>query len=192
MPNHNSSVSGQSRAYAIGLTVLSAAGRLLPHVPNVTPMGASCLFAGSRLAGWLSYLLPLVVMAATDPIVGSSGGAHGGYSSTSLVVYACFMINVWIGRRLVRDVTATRVGGAAFLCSLQFFLITNFAVWFRSADGASQMYPRSLGGLMECYAAALPFWGRTLAGDLLFSGALFGVYALLARRTSERENHATA
>src|SRR5580658_2231343 len=109
MTNQNESASGQvssgqTRAYAIGLTVLSALGRLLPHVPNVTPLGASCLFAGSRIAGWLSYLLPLVVMIATDPIVGAAGGARGGYSSTSLVVYACFMINVWIGRRIVRQV----------------------------------------------------------------------------------------
>jgi hypothetical protein len=28
---------------------------------------------------------------------------------------------------------------------------------------------------------ALPFWGRTLAGDLLFSGALFGLYELARR-----------
>jgi hypothetical protein len=182
----------QSRAYAIGLTVLSALGRIIPHVPNVTPLGASCLFAGSRIGGALSYLLPLVVMLATDPIVGSAGGAHSGFSSASLVVYACFMINVWIGRRLVRTVTATRVGGAAFLCSLQFYLLTDLAVWFRSSDGVGRLYARNLSGLLECYAAALPFWGRTLAGDLLFSGALFGMYALLARRTAGSGSRAVA
>jgi hypothetical protein len=181
----------QSRTYAVGLTVLSAAGRLIPHVPNVTPVGASCLFAGSRIGGYLSYLLPLVVMLATDPIVGAAGGARSGYSSTSLVVYACFMINVWIGRRLVRQVTAARVGAAAFLCSLQFYLLTNVAVWFVSSGGAHPFYVRSLSGLLECYAAALPFWGRTLAGDFLFSGALFGMYALLARR-SEAGSRAVA
>ncbi len=181
----------QSRAYAVGLTVLSAVGRLIPHVPNVTPLGASCLFAGSRIGGYLAYLLPLVVMLATDPIVGHAGGAHSGYSSASLVIYAAFMINVWIGRRLVRTVTATRVGVAAFLCSLQFFLLTNFAVWFLAA-GADRFYPKTLGGLMECYAAALPFWGRTLAGDLLFSGAIFGVYALLSRHAEETDKHAVA
>jgi hypothetical protein len=181
----------QSRNYAIGLTVLSALGRMIPHAPNVTPVGGSCLFAGSRIGGPLAYLLPLVVMVVTDPIVGAAGGAHGGYSSTSLFVYACFMINVWIGRRLVREVSAIRVGGAAFLCSLQFFLLTNLAVWFRSADGAG-MYARNLGGLMACYAAALPFWGRTLAGDLFFSGALFGMYAWLARRAAEHDNRAVA
>jgi hypothetical protein len=35
---------------------------------------------------------------------------------------------------------------------------------------------------VTCYAVALPFWGRTLAGDLLFSGALFGLYELVLRR----------
>ena len=54
------------------------------------------------------------------------------------------------------------------------------------------MYARSLSGLLENYAAALPFWGRTLAGDLLFSGAIFGMYALLARRASEAGNRAVA
>ena len=34
---------------------------------------------------------------------------------------------------------------------------------------------------MATYMVALPFWGRTLAGDLLFSGALFGMYELLNR-----------
>jgi hypothetical protein len=174
----------QSRAYAVGLTVLSALGRLIPHVPNVTPLGASCLFAGSRIGGYLSYLLPLVVMLATDPLV-------GGYSSISLVIYASFMINVWIGRRLVRTVTATRVGVAAFLCSLQFFVLTNFAVWFQ-LSGAQHVYARNIGGLTECYAAALPFWGRTLAGDLLFSGAIFGMYALLSRHAVEIDKRAVA
>jgi hypothetical protein len=178
----------QSRAYAIGLTVLSALGRLMPHVPNVTPLGASCLFAGSRIGGTLSYLLPLVVMLITDPIVGHAGGGHSGYTSASLVIYASLMINVWIGRQLVRTVTATRVGVAAFLCSLQFFLLTNLAVW----AGAEHLYTRNLSGLIECYTAALPFWGRTLAGDFLFSGVLFGAYALLARRTAETGKRAIA
>jgi hypothetical protein len=175
----------QSRNYAIALTVLSAVGRLIPHAPNVTPVGGSCLFAGSRIGGWHAYLLPLVVMVATDPFV-------GGYSSSSLIVYACFMINVLIGRRLVQNASAVRVGGAAFLCSLQFFLLTNLAVWYRSATGASHFYAKSLSGLVECYSAALPFWGRTLAGDLFFSGALFGMYALLARRASQADRRAIA
>ena len=175
----------QSRKYANGLTVLSALGRLVPHAPNVTPLGGSCLFAGSRLAGPLAYLLPLAVMAATDPFV-------GGYTANSPVIYASFLISVWIGRRFLRNASAMRVGAGAFLCSLQFFLLTNLAVWFGVARGATHLYAANLSGLLTCYAAALPFWGRTLAGDLFFSGALFGIYALLARRVAVTGDRVTA
>src|SRR5579872_3559377 len=119
----------QSKPLAFGLTILSALGRLLPHAPNVTPVGGACLFAGSRIAGFWAYLLPLAVMIATDPIVGHAGGARSGYSWSSPVIYACFMINIVIGRRMLRNVTPFRVGLAAFLCSLQFFVLTNLAVW---------------------------------------------------------------
>ena len=170
MPNQT-----QSRPLTFGLTLLSALGRLVPHAPNVTPLGGSCLFAGSRISGLWAYLLPLVVMIATDPFV-------GGYTWGSPVIYASFMINVWIGRRMLRNVTPVRVGAAAFLCSLQFFLLTNFAVWASVVLRHNPYYSADLSGLLTCYTLALPFWGRTLAGDLVYSGAIFGLYALLNRR----------
>jgi hypothetical protein len=154
---------------------------LLPHAPNVTPLGGSCLFAGSRIAGVWAWLLPLAVMIATDPFT-------GGYSWTSPVIYASFLINVWIGRRLLRSVTPARVGASAFVCSLQFFLLTVFASWAYGVAHHSPFAQPGLAGLLRDYAESLPFWGRTLAGDLLFSGALFGMYELLnRRRVSGRE-----
>lgn len=173
----------ESRSYAIALTLLSAAGRILPHAPNVTPLGGSCLFAGSKLAGPLAYLLPLIVMIVTD----SSPMPYGtGYTWASPVIYACFLLNVWIGRRMLRNATALRVGAAAFLCSLQFFLFSNFALWAGAVIRHSGYYTPDLAGLISCYTLALPFWGKTLAGDLFFSAALFGAYELLARRSAAR------
>jgi hypothetical protein len=165
----------ESRPLAIGLTLISALARLVPHAPNVTPLGGSCLFAGSRIPGWLAWILPLAVMLVTDPFV-------GGYRLSSIAIYAAFLINVWIGRRFVPKVTPLRVGSAAVAASLQFFLITNFAVWLESSLGAAPFYAPNFQGLSACYVAALPFWGRTLAGDLLFSGAIFGLYELLRSR----------
>lgn len=172
------SKTNESRGLAIGLTTLSALGRLLPHFPNVTPLGGSCLFAGSKLPGWLAYVLPIVVMAATDPFV-------GGYTWSSIAVYACFLVNVWIGRKIVSTATPMRVGVAAFLCSLQFFVVTVAASWLESGLLHSAFYTPGFAGLMKSYAEALPFWGRTLAGDLLFSAALFGMYELLVRSASD-------
>jgi len=173
-----------SRPLTFGLTLLSALGRLIPHAPNVTPLGGSCLFAGSRISGLWAYLLPLAVMIATDPIVGHAGGASGGYTWGSPVIYASFMFNVWIGRHMVRRVTPVRVGAAAFLCSAQFFVLTNLAVWLAAVVRHDPIYSANLSGVLLCYTQALPFWGRTLAGDLLYSGALFGLYELLSRRAS--------
>jgi len=167
----------QSRSLAIGLTILSALGRLLPHAPNVTPVGGACLFAGARISGIWAYLLPLAVMLVTDPLV-------GGYTWGTPMIYAAFLINVWIGRRILRNATPARVGVAAFACSLQFFLLTNFAVWVTAVAQHSAMYPADLSGLIACYVSALPFWGRTLVGDLFYSGALFGLYELLTHRST--------
>jgi hypothetical protein len=157
----------------------------------VTPLGGSCLFAGSRIAGLWAYLLPLAVMIATDPIVGHAGGGHSGYTWESPVIYGAFLINVWLGRRLLRNVTPVRVGAAAFICSLQFFLLTNFALWATGAVRQNPIYAADLSGLVTCYTLALPFWGRTLAGDLLYSGALFGLYEFLSRRRAAAHQHAT-
>src|SRR4051812_41912321 len=172
MQNHRN----ESRSLAIGLTALSALGRLVPHAPNVTPVGGSCLFAGSRIPGWLAYLLPVAVMAATDPFV-------GGYTKGSIAIYACFLINVWLGRTMLKTATPVRIGATAFLGSLQFFLITNFITWaLPAARGHAGMYSADLAGLLQAYTMALPFWGRTLAGDLAFTAGIFAIHAVLSRR----------
>lgn len=45
--------------------------------------------------------------------------------------------------------------------SFLFFLISNFGVWW-------YWYDHSFSGLMICYMLAVPFYTRTLIGDLLF------------------------
>jgi hypothetical protein len=76
-----------------------------------------------------------------------------------------------------------KIGSAAAVGSLQFFLISNFGVWLKFP----QSYAHTLGGLGACYTAAIPFYGRTLAADLLYSAALFGLHAWLSRRVARTE-----
>ena len=123
MVEHPSVVSqAKLRPYALALAVLSALARLLPHPPNFTPVGGASLFAGARLPGWLAYLLPIAVMAVTDPL-------RGGYTSATPFVYAALLINVLIGRSLRRTNSPIRIGGAAFLCSVVFLLVSNIAAF---------------------------------------------------------------
>jgi hypothetical protein len=163
------------RPLALSLTVLGAVLRLLPHPPNFTPVGSMSLYAGARLRGWQAFALPLLLMAVTDPLL-------GGYSIATPFVYLSFMINVWIGRRLQATESPVRIGAACLLCSAQFFLIADFGTWLGT------FYPHTWAGLLLCYTQAIPFFGRMLAGDLLYGGVLFGLHAWLSRtvRTAER------
>src|SRR5438445_2496384 len=128
MSKENAMPNKKARPLAIGLMVLGALIRVTQHW-NFAPVGAVSLFAGARLRGWQAYLLPLVLMAVTDPFL-------GGYSQATPLVYASFLINVWIGTRLRQSENPVWIGAASTAGSVQFFLITNFA-WL--AGGG--MYP---------------------------------------------------
>jgi hypothetical protein len=46
------------------------------------------------------------------------------------------------------------------------------------------LYTHNAAGLMACYVAAIPYYGRTLLADLFYSAALYGAFALLSRRAA--------
>lgn len=169
------------RPVALSLTVLGAVARLLPHPPNFAPVGATSLFAGARLPRWQAYLIPMALMAATDPILAQFYGVQP-YTKYSLFVYASFLISVWLGRRLRNTESISRIGAVTVLNSIQFFLITNFGSWLWF-----QAYPRTAAGLANCYISAIPFFGWTLASDVLFTAVLFGLYAWLSRTVATGE-----
>ena len=166
----------KSRPLALSLVSLGALVRLVPHPPNFAPVGALSLYSGARLRSWQAYLIPVLILAATDPILGLIFGFRV-FTALTPFVYVSFLINVWIGRHLREAERAWRIGGAVVVGSLQFFLVTNFAVW-----ATGHWYPHTLAGLGECYLLGIPFFGLTLAGDLAYAAVLFGLHAWLSRK----------
>src|SRR5687768_1853188 len=144
-----------ARPLAIGLLILGGLIRVTQQL-NFAPVGALSLFAGARLRSWQAYLLPLVLMAVTDPFLGV-------YSEATPAVYASFLLSVWIGTRLRATENPAWIGGAAVAGSVQFFLATNFATW----AGGFHLYPKTFAGLMQAYTLGIPFFWRTLGSDLL-------------------------
>jgi hypothetical protein len=164
---------------AFTLTVAAALLRLAPHPPNFTPVGSVALFGGAKLRGWQAYLVPLLAMAITDPIRSWMEGGYPAYSWSTLIIYGSFLLSVILGRVFLRrSASVPRIASVAVLGSLQFYLLTNFAVW----AGAHTLYAHTWAGLTECYIAALPFFGRALLADLFYTGVLFSAYALLQRK----------
>jgi Family of unknown function (DUF6580) len=171
--------SGDKQQYGVkaaaGLMLIGTVARLIPHPANFTPVGGTSLFAGARLKGWHAYLIPLLLMAVTDPLL----YLIYGYPFSGLVtpvIYGAFLINVWIGRKLLVTVKAPRVAAASLLCSFQFFVLTNLGVWM-----LGNWYPHTIAGLVVCFAAAVPFLAPTMVGDLAYTGFLFGLDALAGR-----------
>ncbi len=148
------------------MIVLTAALRLAPHPWNFTPVGAMALFSGALVRDRrLAFLFPLLVMFATDAIIG--------FNKLSPLVYASFLLSVLIGRFLNQKRNLLRISGATFLGALQFFLITNLGVW-----AFLNSYPHTGAGLTACYLAGLPLFWNTLAGDATYATLLFGSFAL--------------
>jgi hypothetical protein len=143
---------------------------------NFAPVGALSLFAGARLRGWQAYLLPIALMAVTDPF-------RGGYSFATPFVYASFLINVWIGSRLRNTENPGWIAGAALVGSVQFFLLTNLAMWL----APHSLYAHTLGGLATCYVEGILFFRNTLLADLLFTAVFFALHAVLSRTVVRSE-----
>ncbi|MGB9468670.1 MAG: DUF6580 family putative transport protein [Candidatus Acidiferrum sp.] len=143
--------------------------RILPHPWNFTPVGAMALFSGAKLGrSWKAFLFPLIALFCGDLFVG--------FHRLMPVVYFSFCLSVWIGIAFRRRQSLKPLSAATFLGALQFFLITNFGVW-----ALENFYPRSLAGLTNCFIAAIPHFGNTLAGDSFYALGLFGGFALLER-----------
>jgi hypothetical protein len=154
-------------AIATMLLVLGVCGRLLPHPPNFTPVAACALFAGFLLGPWAALPVILVTMLASDSVI-------GGYEPRVMaVVYASLVFSAFIGRRLAGHPSAGRVICGSLASSVSFFAATNLAVW-----AFSGFYRTDWPGLVECFAAAWPFFRYTLLGDLVWASALFGTYAV--------------
>jgi len=177
-----------SRWIAPGLTVTAALVRLAPHPWNFTPVESMALYGGARLAGWQAWVLPLAVMALTDPIASWMLG-YPAYSSMTAIIYACLLINVFLGRKMIGSKRSlARIGTATLAGSAVFFLVTNLFVWL---GAPLAMYPHTLAGVEQCYAAALPFFGWTLAGNFFYAGVFFTLDAMLRRYAGAQETAAT-
>ena len=171
-----------TRPLALALTLVGGLLRLLPHLPNLVPVGGFSLFAGARLRGWQAYAMPLIIILVTDPIMGRIFG-YPAYTLVTPFVCGSFLIYVWIGCHLRTTENPWRIGGAALLGSGQFFLISNFGLW---VSGFST-YPLTASGLMTCYLGGIPYFGRTLLSDFAYTSLLFGLHAWLTRVALPRE-----
>lgn len=158
-------------ALITGIVVAAAALRIIPHPINFAPIGALALFGGAYFSTKrAAFAVPLLSIVAGDIFTG--------FHPLIPYVYASFLMSVVIGFWLRKKKSAWRIGVATVAGAIQFFLVSNFALWASSIGN----YPKNAAGLAECYLVGLPLLWNTLAGDSFYAALLFGSMALAEKR----------
>ena len=147
------------RLTMVSVVLLGLLARLIPHPPNFVPINAIGLFSGSKFGKIAAMLIPLLIMIVSDLFLG--------FHKTMIFVYFSLVLTILLGSRIGKF-NITKLFIYSLSSSLIFFIITNFGVWL-----LFDMYPRTLSGLINCYAMAIPFFGNTILGDLFYTYLVF-------------------
>lgn len=175
-----------TRWIVVALIVLATAmTRLIPHTLtaglfNFSPIGGIALFGAAYFnRKYLAFILPVAALWVSNLLINNIFYAQyfEGFSwFANPEVYLAFLLIVLMGSGLLKKITVPRLAIAAVSASLIFFVVTNFYTWL-----LTDMYSKDANGLVICYIAAIPFYWNTLASDVFYVGAMFGLFELAKR-----------
>lgn len=166
-------ISGKT-LFVLGVILFVAVSRLLPHLPNFTPLAAIALFGGAYLLNKkMAYFFTFAALLVSDVLVNSllyNDNNFLNYLAQPYVwaVYFSFGLTVFMGTSIQNNINIKNIGFFSISSSLLFWLITNFACWPNNP-----LYTQDASGLINCYVAALPYLGNVV-GDLFYNTILFG------------------
>lgn len=165
------------------MIVLAAFSRIIPHMPNFSPLGAIGLFGAAYFSKkWQAFLIPIAATWLSDLFINNVIYAQyypqfAWFYQGFYWQYGSYLLITLTGIFILKKTKPQRVISGALASTAIFFLVSNFGCWIGSTT-----CPQNLGGLMTCYAAGIPFLKGTLFGDLLYSGVLFGTFALAQKQ----------
>ena len=171
--------------YSVLILIMLAAAlsRLIPHPYNFAPIGALGLFGAAYFSNrMLAIIIPLVSLWISDLVIDNTLYAkyYDGFAffyEGWYWIYGAIALTSVMGMFTLKNLNVKTVLGSSILASVLFFAVTNFACW-----PGNTTYPQNFGGLMACYAAGIPFFKGTLAGNIFYSALMFGGYELARRK----------
>ncbi|AMS25708.1 hypothetical protein AEM51_00465 [Bacteroidetes bacterium UKL13-3] len=161
------------------LILLCAFSRIIPHIPNFSPLGAIGLFGAAHFSKkWQAFLIPIAATWLSDLFINNVIYAQYYPKFTWFYEgfywqYGSYLLITLTGLGILNKINIPKVLTGTLASTAIFFLVSNFGCWIGSTT-----YPQNFGGLITCYAAGIPFLKGTLLGDLFYSGVLFGTFAL--------------
>ena len=164
----------------IGLILILALARLIPHPPNFTPIIAVAIVSGYFFKNLnFSLIILLMAMLISDLFIG--------FYENVFFVYASLLLITFIFHKISKKINFKNLFIFGFAGSLIFFIISNFGVWILGSPGLDNLpYDKNLNGLIECYILAIPFFGNTFISTVIFSYPAIFIYRSLSTRSSTR------
>jgi hypothetical protein len=148
---------------AFGLIIIALGSRLIPHLPNFSPLAAVTLFGAVNIKNKkIAFLIPLFSIIISDLFIGM-------YSISIFVYISIIAITIYSLYSRKMNIKTVLIN------SILFFLISNFGVWILH-------YPNNIQGLIECFTLAIPFYRNSLLGDLFYSGVLYYSFKFISTK----------
>ena len=139
----------------LGIFIVLAASRLIPHPPNFTSLMALSFYIPAILG---IRFIPALIFSflITDLIIG--------YHGVMFFTWGSVIVIGLMSKFFLLSMTNRLLGALMGACL--FYIITNFGVWSLGS------YGYTLDGLITCYVVAIPFFGNTLVSTLVFSSLI--------------------
>lgn len=166
------------------LIIVCALYRVWENRPfGFAPQIAMALFAGSVIKDKrFSFLVPLLSMLVSDLLyqllyiqgLTQIKGFYTGIWANYILFTLITVIGFYINNKKIGSILVGSLAGVIF-----FFIASNFLNWLGGGlDINNQPYPKTFDGLMNCFAAGLPFLRGSLWATLVFNAIFFGSYHL--------------
>lgn len=170
---------------ASSIIIIGLFSRLLPHMPNFSPMESMALLGGAYISKrYLAFLLPIVVMYISDFVLNNTllrvyYPDHEGlvfFGDYMLTVIPAMLLIVLLGQTFLKKLNPGKIIITALGGSILFFLITNFGSWI----GPLSPYPKTFSGLIAAFVAGIPFFKSSVLSTLFFTMASFGAVEFIS------------
>ena len=154
------------------LIALAVISRIIPHPWSFTCVGSVLLFSTFYFKNRRTrFLIPMIIMLCSDVFLFYLHNKP--FAGTA--IYLCWLVYLPIGSFFIKKIEIKRVALAGISGATLFFITSNFLVW---VSGGGLGYTYNLTGLISCYTAAIPFYLNAMAGNLVWSAIIFGIYEL--------------
>ncbi|MBK9107988.1 MAG: hypothetical protein IPM92_06285 [Saprospiraceae bacterium] len=168
----------QSLKLIAGLSIILIMSRLVPHAPNFTATLASLIFSALIFRKYIFWLFLLFAYWVSDLALNNSlflktefTWFTSGIEYLVIIYTLIYVLLVKFGKQMSAPIP---VFVTSISCSVLFFIFSNLSVWMNSS-----LYSKDITGIMECYVAAIPFFGNEVAGTLFYCSIFFAAYWLM-------------